>query len=191
MTHRGPTLIKKAFTLSLLLSFVYSFLAVPYAQAGMWEERREASSRMEKETLLARLPSVGASLPGSAVWDGFSAIDTNQSLPGIAADLTETVIQSLPLAYSNFMSARIPKNWKPSDGVVIHIQDVHMNPEAQSNISKSIQGLVEEGKADFVALEGAFKDIDVSGFRSYEDQEAVRMTADYFSKKGELSGAIH
>src|SRR5437868_1878103 len=92
MTHKGPTLIKKAFTLSLLLIFVYNMLAIPYAQA---------------------------------------------------------------------------------------------------NIGKTLEGISNQGKTDLVALEGAFTDVNVSGFRKYEDQEAVKMAADYFLKEGKLSGAIY
>lgn len=191
MKRQVRGIIKKTFTLSLLLSFVYSILAVPYAEAGMWEERRESVYNMNKETLLASLPAVGANLPGGAVWDGVASVDSFSSLPNVASDLTAAVLQSLPLAYANFKSAKFPKNWKPADGMVIQIQDVHMNPEAQANIGKTIQVISEQGKADLVALEGAFKDVDVSGFRKYEDQDAVRMAADYFLKEGKLSGAIH
>ena len=75
MGHFPPSLnkralrVKQSFTIVVLTLFTYSFLAVPYAEAGMWEERREAVSKMNKETLLAQLPTVGANLPGGAVWD--------------------------------------------------------------------------------------------------------------------------
>ena len=182
--------IKKIFTLTLLSFFVYSILAVPYAEAGMWEERREAVAKLNKETLLASLPSVGAQ-HAAPLLHGISSLDGTRSLPNVASDLMAAALQSLPLAYANFKSAQFPKNWKPEDGLVIQIQDVHMNSEAQANIGKTIQGIAEQGKTDLVALEGAFKDVNVSGFRKYEDQDAVRMAADYFLKEGTLSGAIH
>ena len=92
MTRQAPGLIKKSFTVSFLSAFVYSFLAVPYAEAGMWEERRQAVGQMNKETLLAQLPTVGANLPGGAVWDGVASVDSISSLPNAVSDLTAAAL---------------------------------------------------------------------------------------------------
>ncbi len=97
----------------------------------------------------------------------------------------------LPLAYANIKSSLFPTKWKPSDGLVVYIQDVHMNQEAQENIGKSIQQLIDQGNADMVALEGAFEPIDLSRFRSFKDPDAVHQAADYMLRENKISGAIH
>ncbi len=192
--------IKKTFTSGLLSVFLFSSIAPAYAQASVWEERRAAVAKMKEaekplaepqETLLAQLPRIHqTALPnfGAALGEQPSVLD---SLPTAAVSHIPITNLKLPLAYANLKSAHFPAGWKPSDLTVLNLQDVHMNAEAQTNISKSLQGLIEQGQVDMVALEGAFKDIDVSGFRSFEDQKSVRMVADYFLKENKLSGAIH
>ena len=193
-------MIKKTFAVFFLFLFCCSFLAVPYAEASIWAERRNALKQAKEDakplqgpqdTLLAQLPRVRTTtLPdiSSSFGQQPSVLD---SLPLAAMSHIPITSLKLPLAHSNFKSAHFPAGWKPSDLTVLNIQDVHMNAEAQSNISKSLLGLIEQGKVDMVALEGAFAGVDVSGFRAFEDQEAVKMVADYFLKDNKLSGAIH
>ncbi|OGR85757.1 MAG: hypothetical protein A2901_01200 [Elusimicrobia bacterium RIFCSPLOWO2_01_FULL_54_10] len=183
--------MRRALSAFFLAVFCYSFLAVPYAEASLWKERRAAVESAKKDTLVAQLPRVRpAAFPNisSSLGEQPSVLD---SLPLAAASHIPLTSLKLPLAYSNFKSAHFPASWKPSDLTVINIQDVHMNAEAQTNISKSLQELIDQGKVDMVALEGAFTDVDVSGFRTFEDQESVRMVTDYFLKDNKLSGAIH
>ena len=193
-------MIKKTFAVFFLFLFCYSFLAVPYAEANLWAERKAAAQKMREdaqplrepqETLLAQLPTIHQGVLPRIPQSYGEQPSVLDSLPLAAASHIPITSLKLPLAYSNFKSAHFPIGWKPSDLTVLNIQDVHMNAEAQANISKSLEGLIEQGKVDMIALEGAFKDIDVSGFRSFEDQESVRMVADYFLKENKLSGAIH
>ncbi len=203
MIHR-PSPLKKAFTSGLLVIFVYSAIAPAYAQASLWEERKTAVEKMKEAEKpsdvrathasplqLAQLPRIHSgilpSLPAS-LGEQPSILD---SLPTAAASHIPITNLKLPLAFANLKSAHFPAGWKPTDLTVLNIQDVHMNAEAQTNISKSLQALIDQGQVDLVALEGAFKDIDISGFRSFEDQKSVQMVADYFLKENKLSGAIH
>src|SRR5438045_1877868 len=83
-------------------------------------------------------------------------------------------------------------NWKPADGLIIHIQDVHQNKEAQQNISRAIQFLASSipsspsNPSMLVALEGAFAPIDISRFRAFEDQNAVHKVADYLIRENKI-----
>ena len=75
-----------------------------------------------------------------------------------------------------------------SERVVIHIQDAHCNYEAQKNIAGMIQHLMDNYGVNFVAVEGADKHVDTSWFRSFPEAEIRREVADFFMKKGELTG---
>ena len=238
----------------------------------IWQERRAAAEKLKGAggrgsgvggrngitaessgdiTLLAQLPSVN--LPGSATSSlgsgisqfAFMNLDPRPPTPDTRSSLPHW-LQSLPLplTYANFKHARIPPGWKPSDPIVIHIQDVHMNREAQENIGKAIQYLIDNlgargwelgsgnGMKDnnngngktlehlsstqdvpnhspiavdsnqppspiphppslLVALEGAFGPIDLSRFREFPNQDAVRKAADYLLKENKISGPIH
>src|SRR3989344_5759593 len=146
-------MIKKTFAVFFLFLFCCSFLAVPYAEASIWAERRNALKQAKEDakplqgpqdTLLAQLPRVRTTtLPdiSSSFGQQPSVLD---SLPLAAMSHIPITSLKLPLAHSNFKSAHFPAGWKPSDLTVLNIQDVHMNAEAQSNISKSLLGLIEQ-----------------------------------------------
>ncbi len=185
--------MKKVFCSALLGVFCYSFLAAPYAEASFWEERRSSVEKTAESepALLAQLPT--GNLPRIRPLISRQNIvpdADNLSLPQFIKNRLPAGF-ALPLAFANFKRARIPQNWKPGDPLVIHIQDVHQNFEAQENISKSIQELIGKGQADLVALEGAFEAVDVSRFRTFEDPESVHKAADFLMKEGKVTGAIH
>ena len=72
---------------------------------------------------------------------------------------------------------------------VVYIQDAHCNYEAQNNISKILEYLIKNYNLDFVAVEGADGIVDTSWFKAFPDEDIKREVADYFMKKGEITGA--
>ncbi len=85
----------------------------------------------------------------------------------------------------------VEKPVNPNGKTIFHIQDVHMNIEAQSNISHMIKDLSTEKRIDLVALEGAFSAIDVSNFRNFPESQIIHFVADIALKEKQISGAIH
>ncbi|MFH0764513.1 MAG: sugar phosphate nucleotidyltransferase [Candidatus Omnitrophota bacterium] len=75
-----------------------------------------------------------------------------------------------------------------SGKLIVHIQDAHCNYEAQSNIVKILEGLVKNYSFGLVAVEGADGFIDTSWFKAFPDDEVRKEVADYFMKKGEITG---
>ncbi len=184
----------------ILFTYVNVVHGAVEAGSSFWRSRKEAVEKMSKqpeapslaqETLLAQLPSINPQSFTGLTSAMNSRVSASNALPTPIAAQIPVANMKLPLEFANLKSANFPAGWKNNDLTVIRIQDVHMNVEAQSNISKSIQGLIDQGKVDFVALEGAFEEIDVSGFRAFEDQVAIRMVAEYFLKENKISGAIH
>jgi len=72
--------------------------------------------------------------------------------------------------------------------LIIHIQDAHCNYEAQSNIVKILETLYKNYNVGLVSVEGADGVIDTSWFKSFPDDEVRKEVADYFMKKGEITG---
>jgi len=72
--------------------------------------------------------------------------------------------------------------------LIIHIQDAHCNYEAQSNIVKILENLAKNYKLHFVSVEGADGIIDTSWFKAFPDDAVRKEVADYFMKKGEITG---
>ena len=77
---------------------------------------------------------------------------------------------------------------KDSKKLVIHIQDAHCNYEAQSNIIKILECLIKNDGLGLISVEGADGFIDTSWFKAFPDAEIRKEVADYFMKKGEITG---
>ncbi|GEM_PF-2873167 len=73
--------------------------------------------------------------------------------------------------------------------LIIHLQDAHCNYEAQQNIAKILEHLVKHYGVNFVAVEGADGIVDTGWFKAFPDAEIRKEVADYFMKKGEITGA--
>src|SRR5205823_5664267 len=78
----------------------------------------------------------------------------------------EFLMKALRSQQGNIGRINLPRS--ANGKVVIHIQDVHLNPEAQENIAKTISELIKDKKIGLVALEGAFGPIDLKRFQRYE-----------------------
>jgi len=72
--------------------------------------------------------------------------------------------------------------------LIIHIQDAHCNYEAQSNIVKILENLNKNYNVSLISVEGADGVIDTSWFKAFPDNEVRKEVADYFMKKGEITG---
>jgi len=77
---------------------------------------------------------------------------------------------------------------KDSRKLVIHIQDAHCNYEAQSNIIKILECLIKNDGLGLISVEGADGFIDTSWFKAFPDADIRKEVADYFMKKGEITG---
>ncbi|MCB4756125.1 MAG: AAA family ATPase [Elusimicrobia bacterium] len=102
------------------------------------------------------------------------------------------LVAALPAQYGQVRKVVNPSN-RAQSPILIHIQDVHMNSEAQGNIAETMRILMGETKIDFVGLEGALgaMDKDLERFRSFPDQESVRVVADYLFSKNKIAGPLY
>lgn len=101
------------------------------------------------------------------------------------------ILKALSPLYGTVRKAPLFENVPKDSRVIIHIQDVHLNQEAQKNISKTIQELINQNQVDLVALEGAFGSIDLERFRKYPHQDVIRMIADYLRRENKISGPAY
>src|SRR6185436_4087870 len=86
-----------------------------------------------------------------------------------------SIFKAMPFQYGSVR--QISSGTGPK--TVIHIQDVHLNAEAQANMGKTVEALISSGQVDLIALEGAFNPIDLSRWKGFSDQEAVHRVADW------------
>lgn len=87
-------------------------------------------------------------------------------------------------------SGRIKEVYKAPEAkkVVVHIQDAHCNYEAQSNIAKIIEHLIKNYTLRLASVEGSSGLIDTSPFRNMPNPDTKKEVADYYMKKGRVTG---
>jgi hypothetical protein len=71
--------------------------------------------------------------------------------------------------------------------LIVHIQDMHTNPEAQYNEADILEILVKDYNLDLVCSEGADGAVDTSSVSSFPDHEVREKTARLFVNSGELT----
>jgi hypothetical protein len=78
----------------------------------------------------------------------------------------------------------------PGEGanVIIHIQDIHTNYEAQKNLSKILELMIKENGLKLIMVEGGWGDVSLSYLRSYADSERRQEVAEEYLREGKISG---
>ena len=72
--------------------------------------------------------------------------------------------------------------------LVVHIQDLHTNPEGQLNLASILEVLITDYGLNLVCSEGAEGEVDTSSVSSFPDYEVREKTARLFINSGELTG---
>lgn len=166
-------------------------------ESNLWAERRKAREQRASPTLLASLP-VGVSA---------SAISSRFPPPQkLGPSLSQTVARSVPKiflkdhagllaalspVYGTIRKVSLGSKSSALGPVVIHIQDVHQNLDAQKNIGQLVGSLVNAKQPNLIALEGTWGEIPLQPFRDFANRKAVELSADYLLKENKISGPIH
>jgi hypothetical protein len=117
---------------------------------------------------------------------GFAAADLRENHARKGEPITQTLPKDIlvPRNIGTVKETHLGDNGK----LVIHIQDAHCNYEAQSNIARILEHIIRKYKVNLVAVEGADGVVNTEWFKAFPDSEIRRDVADYFMKKGELTG---
>ncbi|MFC1623747.1 glycoside hydrolase family 15 protein [Candidatus Omnitrophota bacterium] len=81
-----------------------------------------------------------------------------------------------------------PRVQGEKDRLIVHIQDLHTNPEAQLNLASILELLIKDYDLDLVCSEGADGIVDTSSVSSFPDFQVREKTARLFIDSGELTG---
>ncbi|MBI3012088.1 MAG: hypothetical protein HYY63_00505, partial [Elusimicrobia bacterium] len=185
-----PSQLSRLLSFSLALTFLYVNVLSASIPAGVqaWKERkqqkngpsllRKGLSELEKspKRTFSFQPSLG---------DAFSPQDPQiEKIP--------SQVRSLPHRIARIKESYFPKHWRQDDTLVVHIQDVHENLEAQKKIADIIQEMTDkrppQEKITKVGLEGAQGPLNFLPYRSFPDKRTVKDVAAYFLNKSFISG---
>ncbi len=180
---------KKIFASTLsALFFLTNAVFLHAAETNIWNERQK---NMRQPIQLAALPDAFRGLP-----DLNHVLESIPSIPrtsGLKLSPSEAAfVDALPMdacqiknVYVNPLAKSIP--------LLFLIQDVHMNFEAQQNISRVLLALnnqaarVSVSKPLLVGVEGAFGPFDFTRFRAFDDKNLVKAVSDYFLKENKFA----
>ncbi len=188
----------------ILVAFCFSTMASPWVEASFWEERRQFINNKyadSEKNVFARRPQslshinpiqIINQLPSFKSRPIAHALSENikKDLPDGFSEKYSEIFRSLSHEYGSIRKISVPED-KVFDHMIVHIQDVHQNYEAQRNIANTVQKLVDSKKIGLVALEGAFEPFDLKRFREFPRKEPLRMAADSLLEENEISGPIH
>lgn len=90
-------------------------------------------------------------------------------------------LHSLPPANVSIQDVRVSN--RAGAPVVVLLQDIHMNAEAQRNIAGALRSLVENKAVGFVGVEGAFSTFDFSAYRRFPDPVVAALVANSYLEK--------
>jgi signal transduction histidine kinase len=183
-----------------LFSVIYLATNVVFshaAEAGFWEERRR-SARATSSSITASGAAL-VSVPAQAVLSSLPSVErVTASLPpsvarGLpaAAGRLAPLLTALPARLGTVRKISFPGDPRRPGPVVLHIQDVHQNADAQRNIGELVGVLARAHLTDVVALEGSWRPLDFSSYRNFPYPGAVRRAADYLLKENRITGPIH
>jgi len=205
-------------SLAVLITVVFLLNGVlsPVAEANFWADRKKAAAGKNAPLLLAsaapqRLPDFH-SLPQPL--QNLEAINRESFGGRVGREpMVSALVQRVPLR-----NGTVRKVFASPSGrgpIVVHIQDVHQNEEAQRHIARILQSLTQPApgaptsglapsrdlaasqatgtgpRVAVVALEGAFGPIDLSRFRSFGDKNAMAQAADHLLRTHAITGPAH
>jgi hypothetical protein len=174
-------------TCTFLAGLVLTNTALAYsAETNFWKER-EKSIQVAALLPTAEITSLKSQTLNSKQASSASSLKSISSLEFETCHLE--FLSHLPANLGTLR--KITKSRTSASRTLVHIQDVHLNQEAQNNIGKTVQALIASGRVDLIALEGAFAPIDLQTFRQFEDKEALRMASDYLLRENRISGTVH
>ena len=74
-------------------------------------------------------------------------------------------------------------------GIVVHVQDLHCNYDAQISIYNIINELIDKYHLNVVAIEGCVGELDTAPYSKCPNDSIKESVAQYFLKSGQLDGA--
>lgn len=185
-------------SVAAVFAAVYLFsngVFVHAAETNFWAERSKVSRARQSGTLQASASAVrqAYSLTPLALHPVSSALtsDIKSTLSPPFIEKHKELFELLNPAHGTMRRVSFPAPGGSPSPLILHIQDVHMNEDAQKNISRVVHSLTTRGVATTVALEGAWGDINLTPFQTFPHRQAVTMAADYLLKTNEISGPVY
>lgn len=178
---------------AVLVTVCYAATNVLWAtapEAAFWSDRRRAARR-EGPTLLASALPTPLATSGALTDLPRPAVATADIASRLPAEFRERHAGLLAALTPDLGTLRSIAPGASTGPVVVFVQDIHQNDEAQKHIGAAVRALTEAGAVDVVALEGAFGPIDLNRLETHPRPDSVRVVADALLAEHKISGPVH
>jgi phosphomannomutase len=189
-------------------SFLFTTVATPLVEANFWEQRRDATRRVNgkapsSRTLLAQLPGSMGPMDGVLPVVNGALGSALQSVP--PADLSgvstpadrramalPSWLRGLPTSAGEIRDVALAKNAETAP-VVVLVQDVHNVFSAQKNIAEIVSHIESAADRDnrgpvLIGLEGGVGAFDIKRFRAFRGNKGHRLASELLLKTNIISG---
>lgn len=159
-----------------------------------WAQRRKSAQglTLTRNGMVKVFESSGLFPPGTvSSLSPLSSPVWGKTVPAGFLKRHRDLFAALPPSAGSVRKVALPKHGSPPGPVIVHIQDVHMNQDAQKNIGAVVGSLMKAGRVNLVALEGSTEEINLQPFADSPHRKAAEMTADYLLQENKISGPIH
>ena len=201
------------------LSLLFTQAIGLYAkETSFWEHRSHAIARMHQGRTPDSPSAAGTPVQMAGAFGAApdflppaGSLSVTKSLPPSMGGFEKLVDGKVPAALRERLAAvpsarvllqevRVPSAWKATDPIVVHIQDIHQNVEAQRSIAEVIRALSDHEAARaasrgpsgesplVVGVEGARGPLDFRLFRTFPDKEWNAQIADFFLDQSLITG---
>lgn len=188
--------------------FLFTTVATPLVEANFWDQRRDASRRINGKaqgapTLLAQLPGSMGSMDGvlppvnGTLGSGLQSVPSaDLSGAPTASDLRASALPSwlrgLPNSAGEIRDVALAKNADKAP-VVVLIQDVHNVFSAQKNIAQIVSHIESAASRDnrgpvLVGLEGGVGAFDIARFRASRGRAGHALATELLLKTNLIAG---
>jgi len=164
----GRAVIRIISSLVAVVYFATNCLLIHASEANIWADRKKTSLKTASP-LHPKLAQLPLHLPSNV----------RPSLLSAVAPEFGTIRNTTKPAHGN------------AKRTLIHIQDVHLNFEAQVHISRTIRTLLKEGSVDLVAVEGAYDPFNKRPFSRYPYPSSIEAAADALLRQNIIAGPYH
>ncbi|MFA5388631.1 MAG: UTP--glucose-1-phosphate uridylyltransferase [Candidatus Omnitrophota bacterium] len=181
---------KKIISIVALIAFLFtnSIYAAPDSKS-IFKNKKINYQKLstEKEETLQRKKAVLQGEDADAKQQASQKKETQRILSSHLSDLSQIHI---PQEIGSVIEVYQAENVKGQEAkpLVVHIQDLHTNPEASFNLAKILEILVKDYNLGLVCSEGADGVVDTSSVSSFPDAEVRAKVAKLFVDSGELTG---
>ena len=141
----------------------------PASETNFWRNRQQTTTGA-----VATSADMFAAIPTPMLSDRFSGASGMSTVPIDRAALPDPIATSdagrlaglLPVDRCSIRELHSSPSSKTPP--IVLIQDVHLNSEAQKNISGVLETLLHERRAGVIGIEGAFSPLDFTRFRAFD-----------------------